>query len=375
MRKNIKLIALTFTLFLGLSACGTSESVTETSTEAVTEKETEEIKEDKTEPDTVATVIDIADVAEDGDGNIIDAVSHAKLTEEEIEDRIKRGIIKKDEKTGKLTIVEEKNTRKAGVTIDAKTNKIITAEGSDGTSYKIEDGKIKAPGNKGDVKVDVKKDDKKAKAEVTTQEAKKDDGKKTDKSTAAVTTENPKTTESAKKDNTEKTEKRTEQKAEEKKEEKKEQPKKEEKKEEKKPEAKKEEKKQEPATEKKPEATTEKKPEISTQAPACSHNWVWHTHTETVHKSEKYLVSDAWDEPVYETHNFCNGCGCDLDATYGGAGTSGGIGHLDSCGTGFHTGSVQVGTVHHDAVYDTDEWDETVEVNDYQYCSKCGEKK
>ena len=364
MRKNIKLIVLTFTLFLGLSACGTSESVTETSTEAVTEKETEEVKEEKTEPDTVATVIDTADVAEDGDVNIIDAVSHAKLTEEEIEDRIKRGIIKKDEKTGILTIVEEKNTRKAGVTIDAKTNKIITAEGSDGTSYKIEDGKIKAPGNKGGVKFDVKKDDKNAKAEVTTQEAKKNDGKKTDKSTAAVTTESPKTNESAKKDNTEKTEKRTEQKAEEKKEQKREQPKKEEKKEEKKPEAKKEEKKQEPAKEKKQqepekktEATTEKKPEVSTPAPECSHNWVWHTHTETVHKSEKYLVSDAWDEPVYENHSFCNGCGCDLTASYGGATTDAGSEHLSGCGTGYHSGNVQVGTVHHEAVYDIDEWD------------------
>ena len=231
-----------------------------------------------------------------------------------------------------------------------KTNKIITAEGSDGTSYKIEDGKIKAPGNKGDVKVDVKKDDKKAKAEVTTQEAKKNDGKKTDKSTAAVTTESPKTTESAKKENAEKTEKKTEQKAEEKK-----------------PEAKKEEKKQEP--------TTEKKPEISTHAPACSHNWVWHTHTETVHKSEKYLVSDAWDEPVYENHSFCNACGCDLTANFGGATTDGASDHLAGCGTGYHSGNVQVGTVHHEAVYDTDEWDETVEVNDYQYCSKCGEKK
>ena len=128
-------------------------------------------------------MIDIADVAEDGDGNIIDAVSRTKLTEEEIEDRIKRGIIERDEKTGKLTIVEEKNTRKTGVTIDAKTNKIITAEGSDGTSYKIEDGKITAPGSKGDVKVDVKKDDKNAKAEVTTQEAKKDDKKNTERTT------------------------------------------------------------------------------------------------------------------------------------------------------------------------------------------------
>ena len=111
------------------------------------------------------------------------------------------------------------------------------------------------------------------------------------------------------------------------------------------------------------------------QTPVCNHNWIWHTHTETVHKSERYLVSDAWDEPLYESHNFCNKCGCDLTTTYGGPGTSGGIGHLDNCNSGWHNESVQVGSIHHDAVYDVDEWDEEVTVKDYQYCSKCGKRK
>ena len=119
-----------------------------------------------------------------------------------------------------------------------------------------------------------------------------------------------------------------------------------------------------------------KKPEPQPEPkPVCNHEWVWQTHVETVHKSEQYLVSEPWDEPVYENHSFCNGCGTDLTATYGGALTDAGGSHLDACGTGYHSGNVQVGSIHHDAVYDTDEWDEEVVVKDYQYCSICGVKK
>ena len=109
--------------------------------------------------------------------------------------------------------------------------------------------------------------------------------------------------------------------------------------------------------------------------PVCNHEWVWHTHTETVHHSEEYLVSEPWDEPVYENHSFCNGCGTDLTATYGGATTDAASIHLSECGTGYHSGNVQVGSIHHDAEYATDEWDTYEEVKDYQYCSKCGERK
>ena len=370
--------SLAFGIVFGLAACGTSagtasteiteETVTETAEE--TEEKTEEEKKDSSEADTVATVIDIADVAEDTDGNIIDAVSHKRLTDEEIEDRIKRGVLVKDEKTGKITIVEEKNVRKAGVTVDAKTNKIISAEGGDGTSYKIDDGKVSAPGNKGEVKVDVKKEEKKEKAEVSTQSPEKKEEKKTE-----APKKEEKKTEAPKKE-----EKKTE--APKKEEKKTEAPKKEEKKtetpkkEEKKTEApKKEEKKTEAPKKEEKKTEAPKKEEKRTEAPVCSHNWVWKTRTETVHKSEKYLVSDAWDEPVYENHSFCNGCGCDLTATYGGASTDGAIAHLNSCGTGYHSGDVQVGSIHHEAEYYIDEWDEEVTVNDYQYCSKCGERR
>ena len=86
-------------------------------------------------------------------------------------------------------------------------------------------------------------------------------------------------------------------------------------------------------------------------------------------------VSEAWDEPVYESHCICNGCGCDLTVTYGGPNTDAGTAHLLSCLGSWRTSSVQVGTIHHDDVYATDEWDEEVDVKDYQYCSKCGVRK
>ena len=112
--------------------------------------------------------------------------------------------------------------------------------------------------------------------------------------------------------------------------------------------------------------------------PACSHQWVWATKYVLVHKSETYLVSPAWDKPITETHNFCNNCNLDLNETYGSPTTDEASAHRSNCrpgGCGYHTGSVVVGYEHIEAHYETDEWDEYEEVNDYQYCSKCGEKK
>ena len=317
------------TMMIGIVACGNTPDTNTNSNNDTTA--IEEVS--KEEPDTVATIIDVADVDEDSDGNIIDAISHEKLTDEEIEKKLADGILIKD-KTGKITINQNKNTRKAAITIDAKTNEIVTAEAGNGKTYVINDGQITAPKNEGNVKVEVNTGSDKKKAEVTvsTTEANTENQKLTERTTTEVTTEDvaKNTTEQPK------TEKKTE-----------------------------------APTEKKTEAPTEKK----TEAPVCSHNWVWHTHTETVHKSERYLVCDAWDEPVYEQHDFCNGCGCDLTASFGGATTSGGSGHLHDCGTGYHNDSVQVGSIHHDAVYDVDEWDEEITVKDYQYCSKCGKRK
>ena len=373
------------TMMIGIVACGNTPDTNTNSNNDTTA--IEEVS--KEEPDTVATIIDVADVAEDSDGNIIDAISHEKLTDEEIEKKLADGILIKD-KTGKITINQNKNTRKAAITINAKTNEIVTAEAGNGKTYVINDGQITAPKNEGNVKVEVNTGSDKKKAEVTvsTTEANTENQKLTERTTTEVTTEDvakntteqPKTEKKTEAPTEKKTEAPTEKKTEAPTEKRTEAPteKRTEAPTEKKTEAPTE-KRTEAPTEKKTEAPTEKRTEAptekKTEAPVCSHNWVWHTHTEVVHKSEKYLVSDAWDEPVYESHNFCNGCGCDLTATYGGPGTSGGIGHLDSCDCGWHNENVQVGTIHHDAVYETDEWDEYEEVKDYQYCSKCGERK
>ncbi len=380
------------TMMIGIVACGNTPDTNTNSNNDTTA--IEEVS--KEEPDTVATIIDVADVAEDSDGNIIDAISHEKLTDEEIEKKLADGILIKD-KTGKITINQNKNTRKAAITIDAKTNEIVTAEAGNGKTYVINDGQITAPKNEGNVKVEVNTGSDKKKAEVTvsTTEANTENQKLTERTTIEVTTEDvakntteqPKTEKKTEAPTEKKTEAPTEKRTEAPTEKKTEAPteKKTEAPTEKKTEAPTEkkteaptEKRTEAPTEKKTEAPTEKKTEAptekKTEAPVCSHNWVWHTHTEVVHKSERYLVSDAWDEPVYEVHNFCNNCGLDLDATYGGYNDNA-VAHLNSCGTGYHTGSVQVGSIHHDAIYETDEWDEYEEVKDYQYCSKCGQRK
>ena len=132
-------------------------------------------------------------------------------------------------------------------------------------------------------------------------------------------------------------------------------------------------------TERKTVAPTQAPTEAPTEAPKCSHNWVWKTHTETVHHDavtheETYLIGDAWDEGVYVTKVRCFVCGTYYnDATdyYNNDNCGGSCGHED----------VIDHYIHHDAEYgtytvtDKEAYDEYVEVNDYQYCSKCGERK
>ncbi len=59
-------------------------------------------------------------------------------------------------------------------------------------------------------------------------------------------------------------------------------------------------------------------------------------------------VESAWDEPVYETRYYCDGCGADVTKT-------GFMAHLEAgCpenGHFVHGGDVCVDTIHHDAVY------------------------
>ena len=137
-------------------------------------------------------------------------------------------------------------------------------------------------------------------------------------------------------------------------------------------------------TEQRTEQPAESKTEQMTEATKCTHNWAWQTHTETIHHDaiyEEYLICEAFDENVYETHIFCNNCGLDLTVSYGGAYTSEAADHmLNACGgCGYHSGRAVVGTVHHDAEYGTKctalAYDEDVVVKDYEYCSICGAKK
>ena len=132
-------------------------------------------------------------------------------------------------------------------------------------------------------------------------------------------------------------------------------------------------------TERKTVAPTQAPTEAPTEAPKCSHNWVWKTHTETVHHDavtheETYLIGDAWDEDVYVTKVRCGVCNTYYanDADYQAN---------DNCMGNYGHEQVYDHAIHHDAEYgtytvtDKEAYDEYVEVNDYQYCSKCGERK
>ena len=338
--------SLAVSLMIGLVACGNSDaSVSDSTSSAVDVTET-------SEPDTVATIIDAADVIEDEDGNILDAVSHEKLSDEEIEKKISEGVLKKD-KTGKITIDQNKNSKaKSSDTTENKTERKTTESGKT-TEVKTEAKKteeITERASEGKIEKTTQQ-----KAENITEKATE---VRTERKTEAPTQQRTEAPTQAKTEapTQAKTEAPTQQRTET-------------------PTQTKTEAPTQQRTEAPTQAKTEAPTQARTEAPTCNHEWVWHTHTETVHKSERYLVSEPWDEPVYASHDFCNGCGTDLTATYGGALTDAAGDHLAGCGTGYHNESVQVDTIHHDAVYDTDEWDEEVVVKDYQYCSICGVKK
>lgn len=135
----------------------------------------------------------------------------------------------------------------------------------------------------------------------------------------------------------------------------------------------------------KPSRPTETKPQkpAETQKPSkpaeTQHNHTWLEITEQVdheavghYKTE--VIQEAWDEPIYESHNFCNVC---LNLDLGSADNA--IIHSVETGHGYHSERVQVGTQHHDAVTeqkwveDKAAWTQTV-VTGYK-CSSCGETK
>ena len=83
---------------------------------------------------------------------------------------------------------------------------------------------------------------------------------------------------------------------------------------------------------------------------------MWHTeNTKTKQEEvtaaydEQVLIQDAWDEPIYARVGICNRCGHEFldpneDITI----------HMEAgCWSSWHSEPHQVGTTHHDAVYQT----------------------
>ena len=98
------------------------------------------------------------------------------------------------------------------------------------------------------------------------------------------------------------------------------------------------------------------------------HQHTWVAQYTTVHHEEEghyedVLVQEAYDEPVFEGHYICNYCFEDLGTSYGShCGTCGPplaeddprrLAGLTTAGSTCYVQSVQVDTIHHDAVYET----------------------
>ena len=129
----------------------------------------------------------------------------------------------------------------------------------------------------------------------------------------------------------------------------------------------------------KPTRPTETQPQKPSKPAETQHSHNWLEVTEQVyHEAEGHykteVIQEAWDEPIYESHNFCNDCQADLGDAY-----NAGIHLLETGHNSYYAKRVQVGTQHHDAVTekkwveDKAAWTETVVVG-YK-CSSCGETK
>lgn len=266
-----------------------------------------------------ATASDAEDTAEteavavNEDGEVVDGKTGEKLTSEEVE-QLKKDSVLNETEDGKVSVNEANNKKTAKAENDNKKEETKT---SSNNSDKIKEEKTTE--NKKNSTTEAPKKEtttEKPKTETTTEKPKTETT--TEKSKSEPTTQAPKketTTEAPKK-----------------------------------------------------ETTTEKTTEAS-----CSHNWVWKTHTETVHHSEKYKIGDAYDEDVVVQICVCD-CGErfpaqsleESRAAYRASGHAHG---------GYHTENYVARKIHHEAEYGVDEWDTTEEVKDYQYCSKCGVKK
>ena len=105
-----------------------------------------------------------------------------------------------------------------------------------------------------------------------------------------------------------------------------------------------------------------------------THNWVKKViHHDAVTHTEQVLVSEAWDEPIYETKyaDVCNTCGADI--------TSDPVGHLFATEHDSYRCDVPIkvlkGYNHHDAVYETKTIVDKAAYDEVIYTCSCGATK
>ena len=105
---------------------------------------------------------------------------------------------------------------------------------------------------------------------------------------------------------------------------------------------------------------------------ATGHEW---TTVEATGHEEYVLVQAAWDEPVYESHVICGGCNKDFTAEFGPskavkeAGRHIAASGLDGPCQNYHSETIIVDYIHHEAEYTTQYVEDTPA---YQKCTKCG---
>lgn len=132
-------------------------------------------------------------------------------------------------------------------------------------------------------------------------------------------------------------------------------------------------------TESQTETPTAKQTENPPEKAECPHTWVWATKTETIHHDAvtdtyEQVVEPAWTEYFYVEKCHCSRCKINYDSYED-------YERNDRCYGSYTTKKILDHTVDHPAEYETvteviePAYDEYIEVNDYQYCSKCGEKK
>lgn len=103
------------------------------------------------------------------------------------------------------------------------------------------------------------------------------------------------------------------------------------------------------------------------------HTWVESQELVEEAWDETVCVADAWDEPIYESHQICRGCG--MDFTSAGFSQSDIDAHcsqhmLNGEPSNYGSSRVLVGTVHHDAEYETIH--HPAIYNPIYICSGCG---